>query len=729
MEAGAKESAGGEGGAEDATARAAKKRYERLMAVRSKATKGKGAWYWAHLEPILVTAAGSPHPSAAKLRCALCSSLFSASNPSRTASEHLKRGACPNFSSPSAADPSPSLAAAVDPVPISSLPPASPRIRPQHPPSRKRAITGPSQPKPPLVLSGGKEDLVALARLEDSVKKLKSPMASPAVALPKPQADAALALLADWLFESGGAVSPSALDHPKFQSFLNQVGLSPIPSRQLALSHLQARYLDVLSESEARIRDAAFFQLATDGWKSSATPSEHTVVSLVLNLPNGTTLFHRSLLTTGGAPSDYAEEVLWDAVTKLCGGLIDRCAGVVADRFKKKALQNLESRNQRMVNLSCQLQAFNSLIKDFSRRLPLFGRVSANCLKLANFVNSQSQVRNIFLKYQLEEHGHTRLLRSRPSGDKATDLAADFLVLEDVMDFARPIQMAVLDEDYKVVCVEEPMAKDMAELIQDGRFWTELEAVHSLLMLLKAMAREIEMERPLIGQCLPLWDELRSKIREWSTKFNAVDGGLVDSLIEKSFRKNYHPAWSAAFVLDPLFLVKDTSGKYLPPFKCLTSEQDKDVDRLITRLVSTEEAHIVLMEMMKWRSEGLDPLYARAVQEKQHDPSTGKMRIANPQSRRLVWETCLSEFKCLQKVAVRLIFLHATSIGLKGHSTLVRWMCAHAQSAAAQKIGFLTAYSKIGRRDFLNDEEKDAEVLNMGDDDVLSEFVEASSSV
>ncbi|KAG6470477.1 hypothetical protein ZIOFF_071550 [Zingiber officinale] len=739
MEAGAMESAGGEGavGAEDPTARAARKRYERLLAVRSKATKGKGAWYWVHLEPILVTAAGAAYPSAAKLRCTLCASLFSASNPSRTASEHLKRRACPHFSSPSSASAAPdraaSLAAPVDPVPISSLPPASPRLRRHRPLTRRCDATRPlHQPRPRLLLSGGKEDLVALERLEDSVKRLKSPIASLA-ALPKPQADSALALLSDWLFDSAGAVSPSALDHPKFQSFLNQVGLSSISSRQLVFSPLEARYHEVLSESEARIRDAAFFQLASDGWKSSATSSENTLVTFAVNLPNGTTLFHRTLLINGGATSDYAEELLWDAVSKISSDRSDRCAGIVANRFGTKALRNLEGRGQRMVNLSCQLQAFNSLLVDFTRYLPTFARASANCSKLGHFFNTQSRVRRIFHKYQHEEHGHTRLLRScssaTGSSNKRTDFPTYFAVLEDVMDFARPIQMTVLHEDYKIYCAEEPIAKDMAELIQDGRFWTELEAVRSLVILVQSITQEIVTERPLIGQCLPLWDELRSKVREWRAKFN-FDGSLVENLIEKRFQKNYCAAWSAAFVLDPLFLVKNTSGKYLPQFNRLSPEQEKDVDQLIKRLVSPEDVHIVLMELMKWRSEGLHPLYAQAVQVKNHDPSTGKTRIANPQSRLLVWETCLNEFKCLQQVAMRLIFLHATSGGLKRNSALMQWMRTHAQSPAAQKIAFLTAQSMIGRRAFSSEEEKDAALLNMADDgdDVVSEFVEDPSS-
>ncbi|KAL6175303.1 hypothetical protein ACLB2K_051944 [Fragaria x ananassa] len=82
---------------DDAAARALNKRYEGLVTVRTKAIKGKGAWYWAHLEPVLVCNTTTNLPKAVKLKCLLCDAVFSVSNPSRTASEHLKRGTCPNF--------------------------------------------------------------------------------------------------------------------------------------------------------------------------------------------------------------------------------------------------------------------------------------------------------------------------------------------------------------------------------------------------------------------------------------------------------------------------------------------------------------------------------------------------------------------------------------------------------------------------------------------------------
>ncbi|KAK1356598.1 Sterol-4alpha-methyl oxidase 1-1 [Heracleum sosnowskyi] len=741
--------------AEETAAKGVQKRYEGLVMVRTKAIKGKGAWYWSHLEPILIHNSDTNLPKAVKLKCGLCDSVFSASNPSRTASEHLKRGTCPNFNSfvskpvsPSGSTPSPVVES---PTPLSLA-------SPQHRSGKKRnscfsgrnsggsgsrnnssgfqvqplavvdasrfsvevayspvasggdaGVFGqhhqvPQQQQQHLVLSGGKDDLGALAMFEDSVKKLKSPK-----------------------------VSFSSLEHPKFKAFLNQVGLPSVSKRELAGERLDVKYNKAKAESEAKIQDAMFFQIASDGWKSKSFGhiGEENLVKVGLNLPNWTSVFRRAVFTSGYVPSKYAEEVLWEAVLDICGNNVQQCVGIVADRFKSKALKSLENQHHWMVNLTCQFQGFNSLIKDLIKELPLFKNVIENCSKLANFVNGKSQVRNTFHKFQLQEYGHAGLLRV-PSRSNRLGFGPVYTMVEDILSSARALQLVLLDDSYKIVSMEEPLAQEIEEMMRNPHFWNELEAVHSLVKLIKGMAQEIEVERPRVGQCLPLWEDLRVKVRDWCSKFHITEAP-VERVIERRFRKNYHPAWAAAFILDPLYLIRDASGKYLPPFKCLTPEQEKDVDKLITRLVSREEVHVALMELMKWRTEGLDPVYAQAVQIKQRDPTTGKMKIANPQSSRLVWETYLTEFKALGKVAVRLIFLHATSFGFKCNASFLRWISANTHSRAgmdrAQKLIFIAAHSKLERRDFSNEEEKDAEFLTVanGEDDALNEaFVDAS---
>jgi hypothetical protein len=234
-------------------------------------------------------------PRAVKLRCSLCDAVFSASNPSRTSSEHLKQGTCPNFNSVA--------------KPISSVSPTSASLASPPLPSRKRhssvasagggtgggggggggsgssyqvpplAIVDPSRfelaysltvstttvlasstgallsQQPHLMLSGGKDDLGTPAMLEDSVKKLKSLKTSPGPTLSKTQSDCALDFLAVWVFESCGSVSFSSLEHPKFKAFLNQVGLPAVSRREFTGARLDAKFEEAKAESEARIRN------------------------------------------------------------------------------------------------------------------------------------------------------------------------------------------------------------------------------------------------------------------------------------------------------------------------------------------------------------------------------------------------------------------------------------------------------------------------------------------
>ncbi|KAL8200855.1 hypothetical protein R6Q57_012194 [Mikania cordata] len=782
--------------ADEMAVKAVHKRYEGLVMVRTKAIKGKGAWYWAHLEPNLVRNPGTGVPESVKLRCSLCEALFSASNPSRTASEHLKRGTCPNFNSDWSPKPNPisSVSPAgmvdlssptsssspqpvnhrkrnssgnrrgggvkatnfettysVDPITMIEPPrfsvdipyPTRPDSVPAFSPVSVATVIGggrrysPHHQQSHVILSGGKEDLGALAMLEDSVKKLRSPKSSPGQILTKAQIDLSLELLANWVYENYGSVSFSSLEHPKFKSFLNQIGLPAISIRDIVGERLDSKYKEVKAESEARIRDALFFQISSDGWKSNnnhRSGESDNLVHVSVNLPNGTSVFRRAVFTNGYVFSKHAEDVLWETICDICGNNLQQCVGIVSDKFRSKALKNLEDQHHWLVNLSCQFQGVSKLIKDFSKELPLFHNVTDNCLKVANFVNKKSPIRHSFLKYQLQEYGRAALLHVPfcGGGRLEFDFEPVFQMVEDVLSSARALQLVFLDESYKMVSMEDQIGKEIEEMVMSQtQFWNELEAVHSLVRLIKGMAREIEEEKPRIGQCLPLWEELRVKIKEWCEKFH-INEHHVDKVFDKRFKRNYHPAWSAAFVLDPFYMIRDTSGKYLPPFKFLTSEQEKDVDKLITRLVTRDEAHVALMELMKWRTEGLDPMYAQAVQLKQRDPITGKMKIANPQSSSLVWETHLTDFKSLRKVAMRLIFLHATSCGFKWNSSLYsRWAQSRTGVNKAQKLIFIAAQLKLERRDLSNDEEKDIEFFSLAsrDDDVLNDVLFDASSL
>ena len=66
----------------------------------------------------------------------------------------------------------------------------------------------------------------------------------------------------------------------------------------------------------------------------------------------------------------------------------------------------------------------------------------------------------------------------------------------------------------------------------------------------------------------------------------------------------------------------------------------------------------------------------------------------------------------------------------------MKWVCVHRHSRVglerAQKMIFIAAHAKLERREFSNEEEKDAELFAMtgSDDEMLNEvFADAPSSV
>ncbi|KAL6349283.1 hypothetical protein AAG906_033939 [Vitis piasezkii] len=653
---------------DDLFSRNLQKRYNGLVMVRKRAIRGKGAWYWYHLEPILFQNQDTGTAKAVKLRCGLCSALFSASNPSRTATEHLRRGSCPNFRHPE--------------VNYNGIGPKS---------TKHNLLALP----PPLA------PLAMVPAFCSSEPVFPSQPDKPQ--LTQSQIDTAFDLLSEWFYESCGHVSFSTLDHPKFKAFLNHLGLPCVNRSYITGAKLDAKYEEIMVQTKSKLQDAMFFQLSTDGWgkgkKRNNSDFPDDFASISLNLPNGSTLFHKVLfLNTSSPSSDYIKDILWSTIIETSGYDVFRCAGIVADvgNINNIVLQELETRHHWMVIITCQSTALHKLLRDFSKDLPLFTTTASICLK-------------IIQKFESHHYNGLNICLTRRPYSSLDQASATISAVENV---ARLFHKFGHSFTEKVIPID-PSDRALSDVVQESKFWKDLDCFANLISIIRDLLQEIKEDRLCLGQCLPLWKELKSRITGWCSRFE-MDEKPVMELVNRRFAKNYHAAWAASYVLDPLFLVEDSCGRYLPPFKFLTPEQEKDVVKTITRLTRDEEAHIALMELMKWRTEGLDPVYARAVQAKERDPISGKMRVVNPRGNRLIWETYLSEFKVLRRVAARLVFLQATATKLNWNQSFLSLVCSKRQSnetiERAQKVLFVSLHQRFERDDFSDEEEKDSEL-------------------
>ncbi|XP_068636173.1 uncharacterized protein [Aristolochia californica] len=661
---------------EDLFSKNLKKRYNGLLTVRMKAIKGKGAWYWSHLEPILFQNQETGSAKAIRLRCALCSALFSASNPSRTATEHLKRRTCPNLNRGAYST-------------FYSSNEALPRFG-EH---RQLAL-----PVAPLAMIPAPCSIEQVA--QSSTEPLPISMSKPLQT--EEQINGALDLLADWFYDS--CLSFSSLHHPKFKAFLQQIGLPQLSKACLASEKLNSKYLDTKLVFENKLRDAMFFQLSIEGWKKEVSVTyqgaTNTYLNVVSNLPNGSSLFHKVLvIESRKPPADYVRELLWSVITEISGECVLRCVGIISDigNCNSQVLRELESQNHWMVNLTCQSNAFFKLQKDFFRNLPLFTSTTTLCHKITQY---------------FKWFPSTNLSSCRP------EIALS--ILESVAQSSNQLRETLPDG-----IRGDPTSKEIYKIIHDSKFWEDLNAVISLTKFIKRTTQEIKEERPCLGQCLPLWEGAKNRIKCWCRNFPAEEKSVME-VVDRRFSKNYNQSWSASFVLDPMNLVEDSSGRYLPPFKFLTLEQEKDVVKTITRMIPKEEAPIALMELMRWRMEGLDPVYAKAVQAKERDSVTGKLRVINPSGSRLVWEIYLTDFAVLKKVATRLIFLQATTTGFAWNRSIFNEVCSRSRSQSnidkTQKLVFVGSNQKLGIRKFTDEEGDVLELFDSDDDSIHSQY-------
>ncbi|KAG9439971.1 hypothetical protein H6P81_020136 [Aristolochia fimbriata] len=215
----------------------------------------------------------------------------------------------------------------------------------------------------------------------------------------------------------------------------------------------------------------------------------------------------------------------------------------------------------------------------------------------------------------------------------------------------------------------------------------------SLGKLVKRIAQEIKEERPCLGQCLPIREAAKNRIKSWCQRYFAEEEYVME-VVNRRFLKYYNPAWSPSFFLDPMNLVADNSGRYLPPFQILTPDQEKDVVKTITRMIPKEEAPVALMELMRWRMEGLDPVYAKAVQAKDRDPVTGKLRVINPSGSGLlaVPDSHLDFSRLRMDFSQKVDGKHAH------HEGWEFWRGEHAQGEESGKGKFMNASTDINSR-------------------------------
>eukprot|EP00955_Chlamydomonas_euryale_P033452 347728-Chlamydomonas_euryale.AAC.1 len=339
--------------------------------------------------------------------------------------------------------------------------------------------------------------------------------------------------------------------------------------------------------------------MASDGWKKKAANKGEPLVNAVALKPDGGAIFldvfrpgsqikdgawiadvHEEMFkklipTDGDDPLAYADQV----------GLV---LGVVMDNAaaNSSGMNLLSEKHPEWVVVGCQAHALNLLFKDLVYEC---GEGSAGTASIMQVVQTISLVygdcfvfRDHLAQVQKEKNLRVKGIRSHVP----TRWAILYLTALDVLACKESLRALVESIDRWAAVEAASKNAESLHVMRNYEFWLKLDSVMLLLHPISDAIHQLESDRPLLSQVLPMWYALMDHAREW-TLDPCVDESLkaeVWECFKRRYHRHYQDIWAAAFLLDPINFVVCGDDVPRPDFLALTKSQLVDAMHVVCRL-------------------------------------------------------------------------------------------------------------------------------------------------
>eukprot|EP00798_Chlamydomonas_sp_ICE-L_P012776 gene12776-16033_t len=301
--------------------------------------------------------------------------------------------------------------------------------------------------------------------------------------------------------------------------------------------------------------------------------------------------------------------------------------GFIMDNTKANAnaMKMLEEQNPAWVCIGCGAHAFALIFKDFNKLLKCVwtAEVFATARMMTNTINDSEKVRALIASIQERDCGQRRGF----SAHVPTRFAIMLFVMSDLHVSRDSIKAACITDEWSTVSKHATHADDFYQAAtgvlnrqgnggNGGRgrpadrlnFWEEVALAIKLLQPISDAIHQLEADRPMLSQMMPIW----TAMLKHADAFVAQEGlpkrykkGVVE-IFSARFTKHYRPAWSAAYLLDPMYFSKDEYG-WRPPFSTLCAQQQKDAKERILHFVPVEKRTEAAAEFLKLQLMALHP--------------------------------------------------------------------------------------------------------------------------
>ncbi|KAG2434867.1 hypothetical protein HXX76_007750 [Chlamydomonas incerta] len=366
-----------------------------------------------------------------------------------------------------------------------------------------------------------------------------------------------------------------------------------LPSRHAAATtHLNALFEKVKKKVGGELVDLAkgpSLQMSFDGWKKKAANQGEPLVNAKALKPNGGAIF-LCVVRAAGVTNNAAwlAETMMEKALEAVGGNASNVLGVLCDNTSANlnAMQMMEEENPGMVNLGCVAHALALLIKDLAKEKHASGvaKVLGNANDVANCINDSESLRAFLHQHQVEVMAKTFAIDVH----SPSRFAGIFFVLESVLRNRPAIRSMVMSEAWDEKVADNAKAKAVFADVARENWSNKCQSVSRLIKPVCDAIHQVEADRPLLSQVLPVWNAIIDHVDEWHAAAPAALRLGVKARFLFRLNKHFHPAWASAHLLDPAYAREDPVAGWRLPFAALTNEQLLKAKALIKRLATAK---------------------------------------------------------------------------------------------------------------------------------------------
>eukprot|EP00798_Chlamydomonas_sp_ICE-L_P009232 gene9232-16380_t len=311
---------------------------------------------------------------------------------------------------------------------------------------------------------------------------------------------------------------------------------------QLHWTELMLKWWQTQAEMKELMEQGVGIMLATDGWKKKTSNQGESLVNAIALKPSGGAAFLKGMrIMAEQYPTWVLLGCVAHALSLLCKNLADptKCPGVAA---VLKVVQTMA-----LVYGDC------ATIRGALQELQVGGKVGG-----------------------IRAHCPTRL-------------AILYLIATDVLRMKVPIREMVESSDWASL-KEASVNSDVFKHATDAGWWGKLEAVRDLMSPIADAIHQLEGDKAMLSQVLPVWNSLIDHATAWTTMWQESGGtsvltAKVVGVFEKRSKKHYFGDWAAAYLLDPMnFSAPGTGTHARPSVNQLTGKQRDEALKVVLRL-------------------------------------------------------------------------------------------------------------------------------------------------